>query len=166
MPQVAAPEEQYAQGCADRLAGQQLEMSQLLASAHAHRSLLVARKAGRPLARPAQDHEAATTILLQRSWEDLEFSLRWLYVGFAIALAWGTLQSVYVIAYHPTYFSWMNRLQSLISIRKLFTTRISGMTYEPKWFAEQITFVLIPWLLGAVLSGRSSHFDAESEDEA
>lgn len=97
----------------------------------------------------------ATTVLLQRDWKDLDFSLRWLYAGFAIALAWGTLQAVYVIAYHPTYFSWMNRLQSLVSIRKLFATRISGMTYEPKWFAEQITFVLIPWLLGAVLSGRS-----------
>lgn len=97
----------------------------------------------------------ATTVLLQERWEDLEFSLRWLYAGFTVALAWGSLQAVYLVYFSPTYFGWMNRLQSLVSIRKLFFTRISGMTYEPKWFAEQLTFVLIPWLLGSVLTGRT-----------
>jgi hypothetical protein len=29
------------------------------------------------------------------------------------------------------------------------------MTYEPNWFAEQICFLLIPWLLASVLSGYS-----------
>jgi hypothetical protein len=37
----------------------------------------------------------------------------------------------------------------------LYQTRISGLTYEPKWFAEQITFLLMPWLLAAVITKRS-----------
>jgi len=96
-----------------------------------------------------------TVSLLPQNWEDLKFSLRWLYAGFAIALLWGTLQIPYVIHYSPTYFKFVNMFQVLISSRKLFTTRISGMTYEPKWFAEQICFLLIPWLMGSVITRRS-----------
>ncbi|MBN1145826.1 MAG: O-antigen ligase family protein [Anaerolineales bacterium] len=96
-----------------------------------------------------------TVALLPETWDDLAFSLRWLYAGFALALLWGSLQIPYVIHYSPVYFEWADRVQSLISTRKLFTTRISGMTYEPKWFAEQICFLLLPWLLGAILTRRS-----------
>lgn len=96
-----------------------------------------------------------TVSLMPESRDDLDASLRWLYLGFGIALLWGTLQTLYIVYYHPTYFEWLNRLQSLISTRKLFTARISGMTYEPKWFAEQICFVLLPWLLGSIMTRRS-----------
>jgi hypothetical protein len=96
-----------------------------------------------------------TVALLPESWDDLKFSLRWLYAGFAIALAWGSLQIFYIIHYIPRYFKLLNRLQAFLSTRKLFTTRISGMTYEPKWFAEQICFLLLPFLLVAVISRRS-----------
>jgi O-Antigen ligase len=96
-----------------------------------------------------------TFTLLHENWDDLKLSLRWLYVGFALALSWGSLQALYVIHFSPRYFAILNRLQTFISSRKLFTTRISGMTYEPKWFAEQICFLLFPWLLGSVLTRRS-----------
>ncbi len=96
-----------------------------------------------------------TVTLLHESWDDLHFSLRWLYAGFALALLWGSLQTVNVIHHSPAYFKWLNQIQSLFSGRKLFATRISGMTYEPKWFAEQICLLLLPWLLGSVISRRS-----------
>jgi O-antigen ligase len=96
-----------------------------------------------------------TVSLLPRTWQDMRFSLRWLYVGFGLALLWGTLQIPYVIHYWGRYFKLMQAIQGLVSSRKLFPTRISGMTYEPKWFAEQICFLLIPWLLGAVLTRQS-----------
>jgi len=96
-----------------------------------------------------------TVSLLPENWDDLRFSLRWLYAGFALALLWGTLQIPYVLHYSATYFKLADTLQGLVSTRKLFTTRISGMTYEPKWFAEQITFLLMPWLLGSILTRRS-----------
>lgn len=96
-----------------------------------------------------------TVTLLPDSWEDLRFSLRWLYAGFTLALLWGSFQAIYVIHFSPAYFKWLNQIQSLFSGRKLFSTRISGMTYEPKWFAEQLCLVLLPWLISSVLTGRS-----------
>ena len=96
-----------------------------------------------------------TISLYIESREDLHSSLRWLYAGFAIALIWGTFQAVYILDFSQDYFRFLNKIQAFISTRKLFTTRISGMTYEPKWFAEQICFLLMPWLIGCVLSGKS-----------
>jgi hypothetical protein len=97
-----------------------------------------------------------TAVLLPRSSEDLRFTLRWLYIGFAIAMLWGTLQAVYVVNFSPQYFNQIQHFQDFISVRKLIRNRISGMTYEPNWFAEQITFLLLPFLLSSVLSGYSA----------
>jgi O-antigen ligase len=96
-----------------------------------------------------------TVVLIPRSAEDLRFALRWLYIGFAAALLWGSLQAIYVIRFSDPYFEFLSNLQGFISIRRLFPGRISGLTYEPNWFAEQITFLLMPWLFAAVLRNRS-----------
>jgi len=96
-----------------------------------------------------------TVALLPRSIPELRLSLRWLYLGFILALGWGSLQAVYVLRFDSQYYQWLKSLQSFISTRTLFTTRISGMTYEPNWFAEQISVLLMPWLFSAVLSGSS-----------
>lgn len=91
--------------------------------------------------------------LLPRRVEDLQAALRWLYAGFGVALLWGSLQAIYIIRWNPTWFQWMNALQRLVSTRRLFNNRVSGMTYEPNWFAEQLSVLLLPWLLASVLSG-------------
>lgn len=96
-----------------------------------------------------------TVALVPRSWEELHSALRWLYAGFGLALFWGSIQAVNIFVYSPGYFDWLNRIQKFISTRKLFSRRISGLTYEPKWFAEQICFLLLPWLLGSVLTQTS-----------
>ena len=96
-----------------------------------------------------------TVTLLPQTKEDLRFSLRWLYAGFGMALLWGSLQALYVVRFVPAYFQLLKQLQRFISVRRLFPTRISGMTYEPNWFAEQIAFLLLPWLFTAVFSGYS-----------
>jgi O-antigen ligase len=87
--------------------------------------------------------------------DDLKLSLRWLYIGFILALFWGTLQTIYVVYFSPRWFDLLSAAQKYISIRKLFTNRVSGLTYEPNWFADQISFLLLPWLLASVLSGYS-----------
>jgi len=96
-----------------------------------------------------------TAALLPATLVELRASLRWLYTGFAVALLWGSLQAVYVLSFDSAYYKFLNQLQGYISTRKIFTTRVSGMTYEPNWFAEQISFLLMPWLLASVLSGQS-----------
>jgi hypothetical protein len=97
-----------------------------------------------------------TVSMLHESWEDLNRSLRWLLAGMGLALLWGTLQIPNVIFSSPTYFKIVNHIQRFISTRKLFSTRISGMTFEPKWFAEQICFILLPWLIASLLTNRSA----------
>jgi O-antigen ligase len=95
-------------------------------------------------------------VLWPASLEELDKTLRWLYIGFAIALAWGTLQVVYIITADPDWFNLMNAAQEAVSIRRLFPNRVSGMTYEPNWFADQISFLYLPWLLAAVLTGTTA----------
>ena len=97
-----------------------------------------------------------TVAILPRTPDELRASLRWLYAGFTAALAWGTLQVAYVIHFDPDYYHFLMKLQAYISTRKIFLNRVSGMTYEPNWFVEQISFLLIPWLLASVLSGYSA----------
>lgn len=96
-----------------------------------------------------------TIVLWPRSVADLKAALRWLYAGMGIAMFVGSLQAIYVIHFTPTWYSWMNELQQFVSTRRLINNRISGLTYEPNWFAEQISFMLLPWLLSSVLNGYS-----------
>ena len=97
-----------------------------------------------------------TATVMPRTLEDLRSSLRWLYAGFLLAYVWGSLQAVYVINFSQPYYRWLNNIQKHISVRRLFTTRVSGLTYEPNWFAEQITILLLPWLLASTLTGYSA----------
>jgi hypothetical protein len=96
-----------------------------------------------------------TISLMPRTLEDLKGTLRWIYVGMGIALAWGSLQAVYVLHWNKTWYQLLNKLQEIISIRRLIENRVSGFTYEPNWFAEQISMLLFPWLLASVLTGKS-----------
>ncbi|MEA3351987.1 MAG: O-antigen ligase family protein, partial [Chloroflexota bacterium] len=96
-----------------------------------------------------------TAALTPTTFENLRFSLRWLYAGLIMALLWGTLQVVYIIRFNPAYFDFLSSIQEHISTRHLFTRRVSGMTYEPNWFAEQIAFLWMPWLFAALMSNRT-----------
>lgn len=96
-----------------------------------------------------------TVSIVPRTPEQLRSTLRWMYLGISFALLWGSFQAVYVLHFSSDYFKWMNKIQNYISIRRLFNTRVSGLTYEPNWFAEQISFLIIPWLLASVLTGYS-----------
>jgi len=84
--------------------------------------------------------------------EDLRFSLRWIYIGVAIAMLWGTCQAFNLLLPNATFFNFLQQVQSRISIRRLLPDRISGMTYEPHWFAEQIILLLVPYTLSAVIT--------------
>ena len=97
-----------------------------------------------------------TVAIMPASSDDLQFSLRWLFIGLGIALFWGSLQTIYILKYNQDYYEWMSKVQQLISFRRLLPRRVSGMTYEPSWFAEQITFLYMPWLFAAVMSNTTA----------
>jgi hypothetical protein len=96
-----------------------------------------------------------TVALVPRNFNELKSGLRAMYAGFSVTLFWAGFQVVYILNFQRFYFKIINRLQGWITTRRLFENRISGMTYEPSWFAEQITVLLLPWLLASVITGRS-----------
>ena len=96
-----------------------------------------------------------TVSVLPRNLKDLNASLRWLYFGLALVLVWGSIQAVYVLGFRQSWFDKISYLQQFVSTRHLFYNRISGLTYEPNWFAEQICFLFLPWLFASVSSKRS-----------
>jgi len=93
-----------------------------------------------------------TVAVAPQTKADLRFSMRWLYTGLFAALIWGTVHISFILFYSPEWFDTVEYLQGFISVRGLFESRISGMAYEPNWFAEQITFLYMPWLFSAVMS--------------
>lgn len=93
-----------------------------------------------------------TVAVAPQTESDLHFTLRWMYTGLLSALLWGTLHISFILFYSPEWFDTVEHLQGFISVRGLFESRISGMAYEPNWFAEQITFLFMPWLFSAVMS--------------
>jgi hypothetical protein len=93
-----------------------------------------------------------TVAMLPDTVRDLQFSVRWIYTGVSIALLWGSLQAIGLLANKPAFTAFLQKLQSRVSIRPLQEGRISGMTYEPHWFAEQIILLLLPYTVAAVVN--------------
>lgn len=96
-----------------------------------------------------------TVALLPDTVKDLQFSLRWIYAGVSLALLWGSVQAANILIPQPAFTTFLQKAQSRISIRPLQEGRISGMTYEPHWFAEQIILLLLPYTLSAILNDYS-----------
>ena len=91
-------------------------------------------------------------IWMNRTEEDLRFSIKWLLAGFVVNILWSGVQALSF--YTPllekvTVTHW----QSTFSMRELVrTNRISGMAYEPAWLAGQIATVYLPWLVASLLT--------------
>ena len=93
-----------------------------------------------------------TVSIIPRNRRDLRFSLRWLYAGLGVALFWGSLQILYVLEIIPGWYQLMQGWQQHLTVSKLLPNRISGMAFEPSWFADQLAALWLPWVLGALLT--------------
>ena len=87
--------------------------------------------------------------------EDLNFTLKWLYAGLAIASFWGTLQIIFVLELIPGWYVFMSKMQHYIAMTIGTPNRIMGLTLEPSWFADQLSALWLPWVLPAVLLNRT-----------
>jgi hypothetical protein len=91
-------------------------------------------------------------IWMNRSEEDLRFSIKWLLAGLVVDILWSGVQAL--AFYTPllkkvTVTHW----QRAFSMRELVkTNRVSGMAYEPAWLAGQIATVYLPWLVASLLT--------------
>ena len=91
-------------------------------------------------------------VWMNRTEEDLRFSIKWLLAGFVMDIMWSGVQAL--AFYTPllqkvTVTHW----QRAFSMRELVkTNRVSGMAYEPAWLAGQIATVYLPWLFASLLT--------------
>jgi O-antigen ligase len=91
-------------------------------------------------------------VWMNRSEDDLRFSIQWLFAGFIIDILWSGLQGATFYLHifpKPLVTHW----QRAISLRELIrTNRISGLAYEPSWLAGQISTLYLPWLFAWLLT--------------
>jgi hypothetical protein len=89
---------------------------------------------------------------MNRTEEQLRWSLKWLVAGLLLNAAWGGVQALAL--YTPIFeFSLIDRLQELFSLRGIHPTRLVGFAYEPSWLADTLLILLLPWLVAALLTG-------------
>lgn len=91
-------------------------------------------------------------VWMNRSEEDLRFSIKWLLAGFVMDILWSGVQS---LAFYTTLLEkeTVTHWQRAFSMRELVrTNRVSGMAYEPAWLAGQLATVYLPWLFASLLT--------------
>jgi O-antigen ligase len=95
----------------------------------------------------------AAAIWMNRSQDDLRFTVRWLLAGLALDVLWSALQAATFYLHllpKPLLTGW----QRAFSMRELVrTNRVSGLAYEPAWLAGQIGTLYLPWLFASLLTG-------------
>ena len=93
---------------------------------------------------------------MNRSLEDLRFSLKWLFAGFVLDILWSGVQGATFYLHllpKPLVTQW----QRAFSMRELIrTNRVSGMAYEPSWLAGEISTVYLPWLFAWLLTRQTA----------
>ena len=90
---------------------------------------------------------------MNRTEADLRYSLKWIYAGLGLTIAWSLIQA---IALNTSLIprSLVNQIQTSFSARPLLPRRISGFAYEPAWLADQVVIFFMPWLFASILKRR------------
>jgi O-antigen ligase len=93
-----------------------------------------------------------SAVWMNRTAADLRFTMRWIFAGLCLNLAWSGLQAV-------TFYTnllekeMVTHWQLAFSMRELVrTNRISGLAYEPAWLAGQLATIHFPFLFAAILT--------------
>ena len=93
-----------------------------------------------------------SAVWMNKDEEDFRFTVRWLFAGLCLDLAWSGLQAVTFYT-HLLKKEMVTHWQLAFSMRELVrTNRISGLAYEPAWLAGQLATTFIPFLFAAVLT--------------
>jgi O-antigen ligase len=91
-------------------------------------------------------------VWMNRNEDDLRFSIRWLFAGLVMDVLWSGVQA---LAFYTPFIKkvTVTHWQLAFSMRELVkNNRISGMAYEPAWFAGQIATIYLPWLFASLLT--------------
>ncbi len=93
-----------------------------------------------------------SAVWMNKSEDDLRFSIKWLLAGLCLNMAWSGLQAT---AFYTGLLEkdMVTQWQLAFSMRQLDNTRrISGLAFEPAWLAGQLATIYIPILFAAVLT--------------
>ncbi len=132
---------------------------------------------------PAQEVRALFTLavgltffLVTTSWvksiKRLQNSWKYITIGGILVVAWAGLQAFYIFQQAESYPSWMNQIQSWLSVRSPQYSprygRVNGLTYEASWFAHQMVMLYLPIWIAATYHKTSAfkfrffHISAEN----
>ena len=96
---------------------------------------------------------------MNRDEQDLIFTLKWLYIGFAVDFGWSFVQlaSIYITPFYlfgHSFGNLVDLIQRTVMMAGLPSNRrISGLALEPSWLAAQVMSIYLPWAFASVLLG-------------
>jgi O-antigen ligase len=85
----------------------------------------------------------------------LRSSLRAVYLGAALTLLWSSIQAVYVLRVVGRMPWQLNEIHRLLSVRDLFSNRVTGLAYEPSWLGDQLVVLYLPLWFASLATGYS-----------
>jgi hypothetical protein len=113
---------------------------------------------------PGQEFRALFTLavgltffLVTTTWvkttEKLKNSWKYITVGGIVLLIWAGFQAFFVLRHVDQYPSWMNMIQSWVTILSPGYSprygRVNGLAYEASWFAHQMVMLYLPLWMAA-----------------
>jgi O-antigen ligase len=98
-----------------------------------------------------------TSIGINRNEQDLKFTLKWLYVGFAIQAGWSVVQLFSFYVPNELVSNVVGKLVNSVQITFVVAglaphQRISGLALEPSWLAAQILTTYVPFAFASLLN--------------
>ena len=97
-----------------------------------------------------------TVSVWAQSRQKLQFALRIINWTGLVILLWSLVQAYFwrKLGHYP---QWMWDIQSIFSSGRLFETRVTGLAFEPSWFAHQLNMLYLPFWLAATVTGGTAH---------
>jgi hypothetical protein len=98
-----------------------------------------------------------TFYLVTTTWvktiDKLKNSWKYITIGGILLLIWTGFQAFFILRNADQYPSWMNLIQSRLTILSPAYTprygRVNGLTYEASWFAHQMVMLYLPLWMAA-----------------
>jgi O-antigen ligase len=90
-----------------------------------------------------------TSMCMNRNEQDLKFTIKWIYVGLILEVAWSLVQFFEIYIHH---FDLLDSIQKMVMMAGLPPNgRISGLALEPSWLAAQVMTFYLPWAFAGLV---------------
>jgi O-antigen ligase len=91
-----------------------------------------------------------TSMCMNRNEQDLKFTIKWIYVGLIVEVAWSLVQFFEIYFVH--HLGLLDKIQKTVMMAGLPPNgRISGLALEPSWLAAQVMTFYLPWAFAGLV---------------